>query len=74
MKRLFAIGLAAIALACAGTPEVPEPPEVSAAPPAAEPTPMMLPSTASDLPRLGLAGVGSLVAALAIRSARRRFF
>jgi hypothetical protein len=52
--------------------EVPAPAvEVAAAPPLAEPVPESLPNTASQLPLIGLIGLGSLLAAGLVSLARR---
>jgi len=63
--------------ACTSTPELPDLPEVSSGPSADEPSPTgirELPKTASRLPALGLTGAASVLAALGVRTLRRRLF
>ena len=78
MRRSIVLFLTLTALlmgACSSTPDMPDLPEVSSAPPADEPSPTgirELPKTASHLPAIGLTGAASLLAALGVRALRRR--
>ena len=73
MHRSILVAIAALTLACgtlSSTPDVAAPPpELESGEPLRR-----LPDTASGVHTLGLAGAGSLAAALALRALRRRYF